>query len=83
MFTISQDSIHSHETKVKRHIAYGVGCMILDHKYFGTKFSTSKVLAAEIQVILKVYLFNFPFSSHQFQFFINIHEIETPVRFIN
>ena len=30
MSPISQDSIHSHETKVKRHIVYGVGCIILD-----------------------------------------------------
>ena len=30
MSPISQDSVHSHETKVKRYIAYGVGCMILD-----------------------------------------------------
>ena len=52
MSPISQDSIHSHETKVKRHLAYGVGCMILYQKYFGTNFNTSKVLAAEIQVIL-------------------------------
>ena len=33
-------------------IFYDAGCTILDKKYFDTNFSTSKVLVAEILVIL-------------------------------